>query len=431
MEIVFIGFAVLLFLALAGVPLGFSMMAVGFAGFGMLRGFEPAIHMVGQQVLDLSTSISFSVLPLFILMGALIVRAGLAEELYAACNSWLGHMRGGLAVATVAACGGFAAVSGSSVATAATMAKVAIPSMRKFKYDDGLAAGTVAAGGTMGILIPPSAALIIYGVLIEEDIAKLFMGGIIPGIITVLLYIFVIFLVVTFRPAWGPRGEKTDWSNRFRCLSKVWGIVVLFLIILGGIFLGVFTPTEAGGIGAVGALAFAAARRRLNWRNFGESLLEAGQTTAQIFFVAFGALVLNQFINFAGLPNAILTLLGSFDATPLAAIFIIFGFYVILGMFVEGISMIFLTVPIFAPVVQALGFDLVWFGVVVVMVVEISLITPPIGLNVFVLKSMLPEVPLSAIYHGIMPFFAADIVRLMLVLFFPQLVLFLPQLMGP
>jgi len=430
-DIVVIGFVALLILALAGVPLGYSMMAVGFVGFGLLRGLDPAVHMVGQQILDLSTSISFSVLPLFILMGALVVRAGLAEELYSACNSWLGHMRGGLAIATVASCGGFAAVSGSSVATAATMAKVAIPSMRKFHYDDGLAAGTVAAGGTMGILIPPSAALIIYGVLIEEDIAKLFMGGIIPGLITVLLYALVIYLVAIIRPDWAPRGERAVWAERFQSLSKVWAVVVLFLLILGGIFFGVFTPTEAGGIGAVGALVFATARRRMSWRKLGESLLEAGQTTAQIFFVAFGALVLNQFLNFAGLPDAILKLLGSFDATPIAAIIIIFGFYIVLGMFVEGISMIFLTVPIFAPVVQALGFDLVWFGVVVVMVVEISLITPPIGLNVFVLKSMLPDVPLSSIYRGIMPFFVADIVRLLLVLFFPPIVLFLPQLMGP
>ncbi len=431
MEATLIGFVGVLIIALIGVPLGFAMMGVGFVGFVLLRGWTPSIHMVGQQVLDLSTSISFSVLPLFILMGVFVARAALSEDLYNACNAWFGHRRGGLAIATVVACGGFAAVSGSSVATAATMAKVAIPSMRRFKYDDGLAAGTVAAGGTMGILIPPSAALIIYGVLTEEDIAKLFMGGIVPGIITIILYMAVIDVVIRFRPQWGPPGDRASWAERWLLLKKIWGVLALFLLIIGGIFFGVFTPTEAGGIGAAGALIFALARRKLSWLNFCGSLVEAGRTTAQVFVVAFGALVLNQFVNFAGLPKEIVGFIEGLDISPHASMLVIFAIYIVLGMFVEGVSMIFLTVPIFVPVVSALGFDLIWFGVVLVIVVEISLITPPIGLNVFVLKSMLPDVSLGAIYRGIMPFFFVDLVRLALVVIFPGLVLYLPTLMGP
>ncbi len=429
MTISLIGIAVLLAIAFFGFPLGFSMMTVGFVGFGLLRGWDPAMKMVSQQILDLAYNFSFSVLPLFILMGVFVTRARLADDLYDASNAWLGHFRGGLAMATVVACGGFAAVSGSSTATAATMARVAIPSMRRFGYADSLSAGTVAAGGTIGILIPPSSALIIYGLLTETDIAKLFIAGILPGLLTVTLYVLTISVVVRVRPQTGPPGTRASWPERFRLLGKVWGVAVLFVLILGGIFLGVFTPSEAGGIGAVGALAFALGRRKLGWRDFVASLVEAGRTTAMVFAIAFGTLVLNQFVNIAGLPEAVLSMMGRLDVAPLTALLVILAAYILLGMVIEGIGMIFLTVPIFVPVVQALGFDLIWFGIVMVIVVEISLITPPIGLNVFVLKSMLPDVTLQAIFRGIAPFFIADIARLLLVVLIPGIVLFLPSLM--
>ncbi len=429
MTISLIGIAALLVVAFLGFPLGFSMMTVGFVGFGLLRGWDPAMKMVSQQILDLAYNFSFSVLPLFILMGVFVTRARLADDLYDASNAWLGHFRGGLAMATVVACGGFAAVSGSSTATAATMARVAIPSMRRFGYADSLSAGTVAAGGTIGILIPPSSALIIYGLLTETDIAKLFIAGILPGLLTVTLYVLTISVVVRVRPQTGPPGTRASWPERFRLLGKVWGVAVLFVLILGGIFLGVFTPSEAGGIGAVGALAFALGRRKLGWRDFVASLIEAGRTTAMVFAIAFGTLVLNQFVNIAGLPEAVLSMMGRLDVAPLTALLVILAAYILLGMVIEGIGMIFLTVPIFVPVVQALGFDLIWFGIVMVIVVEISLITPPIGLNVFVLKSMLPDVTLQAIFRGIAPFFIADIARLLLVVLIPGIVLFLPSLM--
>ena len=405
------------------------MMIVGFTGYGLVRGFGPALVMAGQQILDLAMNYSFSVLPLFILMGVFVARAALSDDLYEASDKWLGHFRGGLAMATVAACGGFAAISGSSLATAATMAKVAIPAMRKYKYADSLAAGTVAAGGTLGMLIPPSAAMIVYGILTETDIAKLFIGGIFPGLLTIVIYIIVISVVVRVWPHIGPPGSHSSWTERFVSLYKVWGVLVLFLAILGGIFFGVFTPTEAGGIGAVGALAFALGRRKMTWKNFYASLVEATYITATIFSVAFGALILNQFVNIAGMPQAMVGLIGGF-ATPIHAILVILCIYVLLGTVIEGFAIIFLTAPIFVPVVEALGYDLVWFGIVMIMVVEISLITPPIGLNVFVLKSMLPDVPLSAIFRGIAPFFVADIIRLMIVVFFPAVVLYLPNLMG-
>ena len=423
-----IGLGVLLVILFLGVPLGFTMVIVGFAGFGLIRGWEPALEMAGQQILDLALGYGFSVLPLFILMGVFVARAALSDDLYEAANKWLGHFRGGLAMATVAACGGFAAISGSSLATAATMAKVAIPAMRRYKYSDSLAAGTVAAGGTLGMLIPPSAAMIIYGILTETDIAKLFVGGILPGIMTVVIYIAVIAAVMRIWPHLGPPGSHSTWPERLRSLYRVWGVLALFLLILGGIFFGWFTPTEAGGIGAVGALVFAVGRRKLSWAQFVASLIEAGRISATIFSVAFGALILNQFVNIAGMPDAMIAFIGGFG-TPMTAMMVILGIYVILGTVIEGLAIIFLTAPIFVPVVEALGFDLIWFGIVMIMVVEISLITPPIGLNVFVLKSMLPDVPLGAIFRGIAPFFIADIVRLMIVVFVPQIVLFLPSLM--
>lgn len=428
-SLVLAGFGGLLLLAFIGLPLGFSMMVVGFFGFAFVRGFVPAQEVVGQQIIDLAMNQGFSVLPLFLLMGAFVYRAALSNDIYEAAYAWLGHFRGGLSMTTVTACAGFAAVSGSSVATAATMAKVSIPPMRRYNYTDSFAIGSVAAGGTIGILIPPSAAMIIYGILTEVDVGKMFIAGIFPGLLTVLVYIGVIVAVTRIWSHAGPPGEKTAWPDRFRALFKIWGLLLLFLLVLGGIYFGIFTPTEAGGIGAVGALLFAIARRRMNWRNFVASLAEAGRTTAMVFSVAFGAMIFNQFVNISGLPGAVVTQVQSLGLTPTEVILVVCLVYIILGCVVEGIGMILLTVPIFFPMIDALGIDPIWFGIVVIMVTEISLITPPIGLNVFVMKSMLPEVPLSTIYRGIMPFFGGDLVRLGLVIAFPAIATFLPEVM--
>ena len=423
------GFLGLMAVALIGFPLGLCMLATGFVGVGLLRGWEPALETVSQQIVDVTLNTNFAVLPMFLLMGAFVYRAALSDDLYECANAWLGHFKGGLAMATVAACGGFSAVSGSSAATAATMAKVAVPSMRKFAYADSLAAGTVAAGGTMGFLIPPSAALIVYGILTEESIADLFIAGIAPGVLTVLVYILVIAILARLRPGDCPPGERTSWAERWRTLYRVWAVIALFLLILGGISFGMFTPNEAGGIGAIGALAFAVGRGRMSWRIMYEAILEAAHTTAMIFVIIIGALVLNNFVILSGLSAGVVAWVETLALPPAAVILIILGFYIVLGTVIEGLAMIFLTVPVFVPVVEGLGFDLVWFGIVMVMVVEISLITPPIGLNVFVLKSMLPDVPLSRIFRGIVPFFAADVARLLLVVFVPGIALFLPSVL--
>ncbi|MEM9108270.1 MAG: TRAP transporter large permease subunit, partial [Pseudomonadota bacterium] len=337
-----IAIAALLFIAGIGFPLGFSLMLVGYVGYALShpRGFSAAGTVAGQQILDLALNSQFSVLPLFILMGVFVTRSGIADDMYSTANRWLGHMKGGLAASTVAACGGMAAISGSSLATAATMTRVAIPAMRKYKYDDAFSAGTVAAGGTIGILIPPSTALIIYGLLAEVNIGHLFMAGLIPGIISIAIYLVAIRLVCTIKPEWAPPGDRTPWGERMRSLYRIWSVVALFLLIMGGIFFGVFTATEGGGIGAGGALLIALARRKMTVSVFFDSLFEAAKTTAMVFTVAFGALMLNQFVNIAGAPQEVLDFITGLGLGPWGVVMVMLGCYVILGMIIDGPAMI-------------------------------------------------------------------------------------------
>lgn len=428
MTVLFVGTIILFAIVFLGFPLGFSLLIVGAGGFAILRGITPAFSMVSQQTLEVIMNTNFVVLPMFILMGAFIYRAAMADDLFEAANAWLGHFRGGLAMASIAACGGFSAVSGSSLATVTTMAKVAIPSMRRHNYADSLSAGTIAAGGTIGILIPPSAAMIIYGILTEQDIAALFAAGILPGILTVILYIIVIQALTTIWPNLGPSAERSNWRARWVKLSRVWGIIVLFGLIMGGISFGVFTPNEAGSIGAIGALIFAIARRRMTWPIFVSSLVDASKTTAMVFMIGIGALVFNNFVTMSGLSAFVANWLQALPLTPMGIMIVIILFYFLLGTLVDGMAMIFLTVPVIYPIVIAMGLDPIWFGIVLVMVVEISLITPPIGMNVFVLKSMMPGVSLRTIFTGIAPFLIADVMRLAVVLAFPGFVLYLPHL---
>ncbi len=424
------GFGVLLVGFFLGVPLGIVLFTVGFVGFAIIHpaGLPAAMAMAGQQVLGLTLDFQFAVLPLFILMGAFVNRAALSDDLYEVAHRWLGHFRGGLALATIAACAGFAAICGSSLATAATMARVAVPSMRRYRYADWLSTGTVAAGGALGMLVPPSGALIVYGLLTEADIAKLFLAAIGPVLASIAVYFTVVFVVTALKPQAGPRAERPSWRVRWLALYKVWGVLTLFLLIMGGITFGIFTATEAGGIGATGALVLAILRRKMSWAIFYDSLVEASTTTAMVFTVIFGALVLNQFVNISGMSEAVLGFIRQLHASPIEIILIIMAFYVVLGMFIEGFALIFLTVPIFVPIVSALGFDLIWWGIVLVITVEMSVLHPPLGLNIFVLKSLLPEVPLKEIYKGVIPFWLGDFVRLGLVLAFPALALYVPQL---
>jgi tripartite ATP-independent transporter DctM subunit len=423
------GFVVLLLLVFLRLPIAFAMGLVGFAGFGLLSSFNASLAMVGRLVIDTGQDYGLSVVPLFILMGLFVNRAGMSAELYRASNAFLGHFRGGLAMATIVACGGFSAICGSSLATAATMAKVAMPPMRRFGYADSLAAASIAAGGTLGILIPPSVILVIYGLLTEQSIGRLFAAGVIPGLLGILFYLGAVSFVVSRNPQAGPAGERSSWRERLRALRGVWAVVLLFIIVMGGIYGGVFTPTEAAGIGAGGAFVIALARRTLSLRALFEVLVDAAQTTAMLFAVLIGALIFSNFVNRAGLPDALLALITGLDVAPLTVICMIVLIYILLGCVFESLSMLLLTVPIFFPLVQSLGLDLIWFGIIVVVVTEISLITPPVGLNVFVLRGVLGDISTGTIFRGVTPFWIADILRLTLLLLVPALSLWLPSLM--
>ena len=429
MEVALIGTAVLFALLFAGVPIAVGMGVVGFLGFSYVVGFNASASLLGQVTYDTVSNYGLSVLPLFILMGNFVSHARLSEELYAASNAFIGHRRGGLAIATILACGGFAAVCGSSLATAATMSKIAMPSMRRFGYAESLATGSIAAGGTLGILIPPSVILIIYGQMTTTDVGKLFAAGILPGILGVFLYAFAVSGVTYFRPEMGPRGERTAWPERWARLRDVWGVVLLFVLVMGGIYAGVFTPTEAGGVGATGAFLFAALRRRLSMRGVVAVLVETTQTTAMIMFLLVGALMFSHFLDVAGAPRALVDWVNDLEVTPFTVIVALMFVFVVLGCFLESLAMILLTIPVLFPLIQDLGFDLIWFGIIVVVITEISLITPPIGINVFVLKSVMPEISLATIYRGVIPFILVDIVRMAILVAFPGFVLLLPNLM--
>jgi len=438
MEISLIGFAVLMIFIFARVPLGVAMGVVGVCGFayvqveefGNPRGWDAAFNMISQVAFETGLSYSLSVVPLFILMGNFITEAGLSKQLYRASNAFLGHFKGGLALATVVSCGAFSAVCGSSMATAATMSKVAMPSMRKYNYSDGLASGSIAAGGTLGILIPPSVILVIYGIMTETDIGKLFIAGLLPGFIGIVLYMAAVSVTVHLKPKAGPAGVKSTWAERLEAVKHVWAICGLFIVVMGGIYSGIFTPTEAAGIGASGAFFIALLRRSLTFKRLTDTLVSAVRTTAMLFFLVIGAVLFSNFINLAGLPDALRDMVLAMDLSPVLVILAIVGIYVLLGCVLESMSMILLTVPVFYPLVQAMGFDMIWFGTLVVVVTEISLITPPVGLNVFVLKTVLPDVKLATIFRGVTPFWIADIVRLVLIATVPAISLALPNMVG-
>ncbi|MCB1810119.1 MAG: TRAP transporter large permease, partial [Candidatus Competibacteraceae bacterium] len=414
MSTALIGFGVLLLLVFLRLPIAFAMGLVGFVGFALQTNTRASLSMVGRLVIDTGQDYGLSVVPLFILMGLFVNRAGLSTELYRASYAFLGHFRGGLAMATIVACGGFSAICGSSLATAATMSRVAMPPMRKYGYSDGLAAASIAAGGTLGILIPPSVILVIYGLLTEQSIGKLFIAGIVPGLLGILFYVLAIRFAVARSPTAGPAGERSDWPERLAALRGVWTVLLLFLVVIGGIYGGVFTPTEAAGIGAGGAFLIALARRALSLYDLIEVLMDTARTTAMLFSVLIGALIFSNFVNRAGLPDALLALVTGFDVSPLVVMCLILLVYIVLGCVFESLSMLLLTVPIFFPLVQSLGFDLIWFGIIVVVVTEISLITPPVGLNVFVLRGVLGDISTGTIFRGVTPFWIVDILRLAL-----------------
>ena len=424
-----LGFGGMFLLMLLRVPIAFSMALVGLVGLGLMRSWEASFSSTASEVLDVA-KYTLSVVPLFVLMGNFVTRAGMSRELYEAAYAFLGHRRAGLSMSTILACAGFGAICGSSIATTATMARVSMPEMRRFNYEPSFAAGSICAGGTLGILIPPSVILVIYGIMTEQSIGALFAAGIVPGLIATLFYVVAALLIAVRHPHYGPPGERSDWPRRWRALRSVWGVLALFALVMGGMYGGVFTPTEAAGVGATGGFLFALIRGRLSWQALLDTLVESARTTAMLFTIVIGAGVFANFLNFTSMPQDLLDFVTSFNVQPLVVIVVICLIYVILGTAMETLSMILLTVPIFFPLVQHLGFDPIWFGVLIVCVAEISMITPPVGMNIFVLSSVVPDVRTTDIWRGVLPFVGADVLRMLVLIAFPALTLWLPQTLG-
>lgn len=425
----FIGIIILFLFLFLGMPIGIAMGMVGFAGFAYLRGFDSALGVLTTVPYTTFASYTFSVVPLFILMGAFCFHAGLSKDLYNTVYRWLGHLRGGLAMATVGGCAGFAAVSGSSVATAATMGTVALPEMERYGYDPALATGSVAAGGTIGILIPPSVGLIVYGIIAEQSIGRLFLAGFIPGILEAVFYIVTIFIMCRINPRLGPPGASSSWVEKIGALKNTWIVLLLFFLVLGGLYFGIFTPTEAAGVGAFGAFIFASGRGKLGWHAFKDSLLETLRNTAMILIIVLGAMILGYFLAISRVTFVIADTIAGLELNRYIVLTSILVFLLFLGTVLDAPAMILLVTPIFYPLATKLGFDPIWFGIIIVRMCEMALITPPVGLNVFVIKGVAKDVPMYTIFRGIIPFLIADILHVVLLIVFPQLSLFLPSMM--
>ncbi len=425
-----LGFIALFALMLLRVPVGMAMGLVGISGYAVLSGAGPALKLVGQTSLRTVTDYNFGVIPMFMLMGAFVSVSGLSREMFQAANSLIGHVRGGLGAATVLACGGFSAICGSSVATAATFSSVAYPEMRRYGYPQSFATGVIAAGGTLGIMIPPSTVLAVYAILTQQDIGKLFVAGLIPGLLAILMYVLTIVVIVRMRPNWLPAGHLRPWSERVRDFKAVWAPLVLFIFVIGGLYGGLFTPTEAGGVGACGAFLLGLVRGKLDRSKVKEALLSSTRTSAAVFTILIGALMFGYFLTITQTPQKIASFLTGMGIGAYGILILILVMYLILGCLMDAMAMIILTVPIIYPVVVQLGFDPIWFGVIIVMTVELGLITPPVGMNVFVIKSVLPENSFSTIYRGVSPFVVTDILRLAILVAFPAISLWLPKTMG-
>ncbi len=422
--IIGIGFLLLLFLL--RMPVAFAMSFIGFVGFAYLGGIESAMAILAQDVYETLSSYPLSVIPMFILMGSFAFASGISERLYKTSYTWVGELKGGLTVATVIACSGFAAISGSTAATAATMGKIALPEMKKYGYDDELATGTVASAGTLGILIPPSTVLIVYGILTEESIGKLFVAGVIPGLLLTFFFVMTVILLCWRNPDLGPPGPKTSFKEKITSLSGIIEAVILFALTIGGLFLGWFSPTQAGAIGAAGALVIGVARRKLTFKKLFDSARDGLRTACMVLFIIAGATVFGHFLAISNIPYALAEWVGNLPIPPMAVMGVMICIYFLGGFFMDSMALIVVTIPIFFPIVTRLGFDPIWFGVIIVLVGEMGVITPPVGVNVFVIKGIAPDVPLHKIFRGIFPFLGALILLTILVTLFPQIATFLP-----
>ncbi len=422
------GFVLLFVLMLLRVPVGIAMGLVGIVGFGFVTSdVDAALALLAQSPIRTVADLQFAVIPLFLLMGAFASASGMSRELFRVSNAFVGHLKGGLGIATIAACGGFAAICGSSVATAATFSSVAYPEMRRYGYPQSFATGVIAAGGSLGIMIPPSTVLAVYGLITEQDIGKLFIAGILPGILAVAMYIATIGIIGAVRPSFLPSGTRQSWAERLAALRDVWAVGLLFVFIIGGLYGGLFTATEAGGMGAAGAFIIGVLRRKLSRKQFMRSLIESLRTTAAVFTILIGALLFGYFLTVTQTPQALTTWLTGLGLSKYQVLSLILLMYLLLGCIMDAMAMIILTVPIIFPIIKQLGFDPIWFGVIVVVTVELGLIHPPVGMNVFVIKSVVRDVKLSTIFYGVMPFVLTDILRLVILVVFPVIATFLPM----
>jgi len=424
-----IGILLLIIILFSEMPIGVTMALLGFIGMVYIMGLKPGLTNVGTTFYSTAGSYSMSVIPLFVLMGLFCFYSGISKGLYYTVYKWLGHLPGGLAIATIGACAGFAAVSGSSVASVATMGTVALPEMRRMKYSSSLATGCIAAGGCLGVLIPPSTILAVYGLLTEQSIGKLFLAGFVPGIIEAIFYMITIYIICKRNPLLGPPGEKSSWRERIISLKNTWSVLLLFLLVIGGLYMGVFTPTEAAGVGAFGAFVIALALRKLSWQQLKDSLKETGSVTAMVFVILIGATILGYFLAVAKLPSSLSAWVTGMEVNRYWIIIGMLVLYIFLGCIMSSLALIILTVPIFFPVIMALGFSPIWFGIIIVKVAEIGQITPPVGINVFVIKGIAKDVPMYTIFKGIVPFFFANIIEIILLVIFPQIATFVPDLM--
>ena len=422
-----LGFVILFVLMLLRVPVGMAMGLVGVGGFGYLVGGAPALKIVGHTTMRTVTDFNFAVIPLFLLMGSFATTSGMSRELFRSANAFLGHLRGGLGIATIAACGGFAAICGSSVATAATFSRVAYPEMRRYGYPQSFATGVIAAGGTLGIMIPPSTVFAVYGLITEQDVGKLFVAGILPGILAISMYMATISIIGALRPGFLPAGQKHTWRERLDAMRDIWATLLLFAFVIGGIYGGMFTATEAAGMGAGGAFLIGVTRGRLSGQEILRSLLEATRTTAAVFTVLIGALLFGYFLTVTQTPQKITEFLVGLGIGKYGILALIMLMYLVLGCLMDALAMIILTVPIIFPVIKQLGFDPIWFGVIIVMTVELGLIHPPVGMNIFVIKSVIEDTKISTIFYGVLPFILTDLLRLVVLIAFPIIALWLPS----
>ncbi len=422
------GFAVLIILMFLRMPVGFVMALVGYLGFGIIISWSAASSLIIRDFYATFSSYNLTVVPLFVLMGQVAFHSGISGRLFNSANKFFGHLPGGLAIATIGACAGFSAVSGSTSATAATMASVALPEMKKFKYDPALATGVVAAGGSLGILIPPSTIFIIYGIMTEQSIGELFIAGVIPGILLSLFFIISILIWTRFNPEIGPRAPRSSWNERIKSLSGIIETLILFVLVMGGLFAGFFTPTEAAGIGASGTIVIALAGRRLSWQGFVRALYDTTRISCMIFVVVAGATVFGHFLAVTQIPANIGAFVADLQFHPMIIMGFIIVIYLFLGCLMDSLAMIMLTIPIIYPVVLAMGYDPIWFGVVIVVIAEMGVITPPVGINAYVVAGVARDVPLHLIFRGALHMLYAMLALAVLLLVFPQLATFLPQL---